>query len=70
MVSINSSYRWDGKVSRDSEFLVLMKTKKSLYKQIENLILQYHSYEVPEIVYYEIKGGYRDYLNWIRDVVK
>ena len=69
VVSIGSSYRWDGKVVKDNELLVLMKTKKSLYKQIEKLILEHHSYEVPEIVYYEIKNGYKDYLNWIGDEV-
>ena len=42
-----------------------MKTKKELYKEVERTILENHSYEVPEIITYNIEDGYSKYLNWI-----
>lgn len=42
-----------------------MKTKKSLYKELENKIVELHSYETPQIIAYDITNGYEGYLNWI-----
>ena len=47
-----------------------MKTKKDLYKEVEKEILNHHSYEVPEIISYDITNGYSKYLNWIEDETK
>ena len=67
---IQSLYHWKGKVENEKEYLVLMKTKKDLYKEVEKEILNHHSYEVPEIISYEITNGYSKYLNWIEDETK
>lgn len=42
-----------------------MKTKKILYSDVEKAILENHSYEVPQIVAYDISMGYSEYLKWI-----
>jgi len=63
--TINSTYHWKGKVENTDEYQVKMKTKKELYKEVEQIILENHSYETPQIVYYDINGGYQDYLDWI-----
>ena len=47
-----------------------MKTKESLYNEIEKEILENHPYEVPEIVMTEIQDGYYEYLNWIKEETK
>lgn len=62
---ITSTYHWQGKIEKEDEYFVQMKTKKSLYTEIENIILENHSYITPQIVYYEINGGYKNYLDWI-----
>lgn len=41
--SITSSYHWKGKIEHEEEFLLQMKSKTSLYKEIESEILKYHS---------------------------
>lgn len=68
--SITSSYHWKGKIEHEEEFLLQMKSKTSLYKEIESEILKYHSYETPQIIMYEIKDGYSEYLKWIDDETK
>jgi periplasmic divalent cation tolerance protein len=64
--SIESVYKWKGKLSRDKEYALIMKTRKSLYKKIEKRLKELHPYEVPAIVSYEIKEGLNSYLSWIK----
>jgi uncharacterized protein involved in tolerance to divalent cations len=47
-----------------------MKSKKDLYKKIEKVILDNHSYETPQIVDYDIVDGYSEYLKWIDNETK
>lgn len=47
-----------------------MKTRKDLYKKIENIILENHNYEVPEIICYDINDGNLKYLFWIDETTK
>lgn len=63
--NIKSSYWWKNNIIDANEYLLKMKTKKELYKEVERIILENHSYEVPEIITYNIENGYSKYLNWI-----
>jgi len=62
---IESIYRWKGKISDEKEVLLLIKTRKKLYKSVEEEIRKLHSYEVPEIIALPIISGSKDYLYWI-----
>ena len=64
---IRSFFRWQGKVDRADEILLLIKTTAQRYAEIENIINSLHSYEVPEIIAVPVTAGLRDYLNWIDD---
>lgn len=66
VIPIQSWYRWQGKVNCDTEKLVLIKTKRSLYAQVRDCILTYHAYELPEIIQVPIEDGFSGYLAWIR----
>lgn len=68
ITGITSCYEWKGKVNMDSEQLMLIKAKASLYPDIEEFITKNHSYEVPEIVKIPIEDGLKSYLNWIDEV--
>jgi len=65
---IESHYVWKGEIQQDQEFLLLIKSKATLYKKIENCILQQHAYETPEIIQVPIEKGSNPYLNWITQV--
>lgn len=67
---INSSYYWDGKIETTDEFLLTMKTKKALFKEIESLIKSMHSYEVCELIATDITEISLEYANWIEEVTK
>ncbi len=62
---IRSVYPWKGKLCRDDEVLMILKTRKSLYKKLEKRIRSLHPYEVPEIIALPIARGSRDYLKWL-----
>jgi periplasmic divalent cation tolerance protein len=62
---IRSTYRWQGKVCRDSEFLLVIKTLREEYPAIEAAIRELHSYELPEILAFEAKRGEAGFLGWI-----
>lgn len=64
--SIESYYHWQGKVNKDKEKLVVIKTTEALYLQVEADILANHDYETPEIIRLPITAGYADYLAWIQ----
>lgn len=67
---ISSSYWWNNQIETSQEYLLEMKTKESLYKEVEQEIRKLHSYEVPEIFAEEIKEGLNEYVEWIEKETK
>jgi periplasmic divalent cation tolerance protein len=65
-----SVYRWQGKIENASEIPLLIKTTASCYAAVEADILEKHPYELPEIVYVHLAGGYPAYLQWIASTIK
>lgn len=60
-----SLFWWNDKISQSNEFVLIIKTKKSLVKNIVEVITQAHSYDVPEVISFSIEEGNSDYLQWI-----
>ncbi len=67
---ISSCYRWEGKIVKSKEVLLIIKTKNNLFKKLEKAIKSVHSYTVPEIIALPILGGSSDYLKWISSSIK
>jgi periplasmic divalent cation tolerance protein len=63
---IQSVYRWEGKVSTDKEFLLLIKSVRQLFPQITAEISKLHSYQTPEMICLPIVDGSPDYLQWLQ----
>ncbi len=61
----NSVYRWEGRLEKNPEYLLLIKTTKKSYEELEAFIKQTHPHKVPEIIYVDVEGGNKDYLQWI-----
>ncbi len=68
--TIQSIYRWEGKLQEDREFLLLIKTTRDLFPEVRKAILKTHSYKIPEIICLPIVDGSPEYLNWIGESVK
>ena len=63
--SMKSVYRWKGKICRDSEYLLIIKTEASEFEQVADTIREIHQYDLPEILALEITKGDPDFLAWI-----
>lgn len=66
---IASIYRWEGKVERSEEWLLLIKTTKSAFEQVRQTIQELHSYAVPECISLPIENGSTGYLEWLGESV-
>ena len=55
---IKSYYMWKGETCNDPECLLLIKTRASLFSELETFIRQNHSYETPEIIQIPITAGF------------
>jgi periplasmic divalent cation tolerance protein len=64
---ITSRYWWKGKIETGKELLLVIKTRQSLYRKVEKIILENHSYKTPEVITISIERGSADYLRWILD---
>ena len=64
---IQSVYRWEGKVERAAEWLLLIKTRAEVFARLRDAIKELHSYEVPECIMLKIGEGAEAYLRWIAE---
>jgi periplasmic divalent cation tolerance protein len=62
---VSSLFWWEGKIDEASEFLVIMKSRKDLFKRLSERVKETHSYEVPEVLELPITEGLPSYLEWI-----
>lgn len=62
---IESHYRWEGKLERGNEVLMVMKTTRTRLTALESLVLANHPYDTAEFIVLPIRTGARRYLDWI-----
>ncbi len=62
---LTSVYRWEGRIQRESEVLLLIKTHENRVAMLTERLRLLHPYELPEIIAVPIVAGLADYLNWI-----
>jgi len=62
---IKSIYHWKGKVEKEKEYAMIIKTRKNLVKKLIKEIKSKHPYELPSIISFDINYGYKNFLRWI-----
>ena len=62
---VESVYRWQERVEREDEVLLIAKTLKSKFEDLEREVRALHSYEIPEIVAVPLVCGSTPYLEWL-----
>lgn len=70
VVESDSKWNWKGKCESSLEYLLLMKTKKSLVNEIYEVIKEVHSYECFEFAVFDLTSCNEDYLKWIDNETK
>jgi periplasmic divalent cation tolerance protein len=69
MPEMESVYRWQGKIERQSEVLLIARTVSEKFAELETEVVRLHSYETPEIVAVPLTDGSRPYLDWLSSSV-
>jgi periplasmic divalent cation tolerance protein len=67
---IESIYRWQGKIERADEWLLLIKTTSAAFACVRDAIQELHSYDLPECICVEIEDGSAEYQKWIGESVR
>lgn len=62
---MRSTYMWEGDLAQAEEYLLVVKSLAERYEAIETMVLDMHPYELPEILYTEVRGGLGGYLDWV-----
>jgi len=62
---VRSVYRWQGKICEDGELMLIIKTMEEEFEAVARAIGELHSYEVPEILAFQVTRGEQDFLQWI-----
>ncbi len=67
ITNVHSVYRWKGKIEEETEIILWCKTQDFLIEEIQTMIQESHSYDLPAFVVYPIHSGSEKYLKWISD---
>ena len=62
--NIESNFWWEGEIKQSKEVQLIIKCKKENINKVCNKISEYHSYEVPEIIFFPVSAN-NDYYHWV-----
>ena len=62
---VESTYTWEGRVERDTEDLLIVKTRTDLFDRLKERVQALHGYHVPEIIAVPVVEGSESYLAWM-----
>jgi len=63
--AITSIYHWQGKIQKSREALLILKTTRRQYSDLEKSICAMHSYEIPEVISIRVNKGLPQYIDWV-----
>ena len=67
---VTSVYRWEGKIQRDGESLLVIKCPRERAEDVTRALVEEHPYDVPEVIVLKVKGGNPAYLDWVIESAK
>jgi periplasmic divalent cation tolerance protein len=62
-----SIYRWKGKICRDPESLLIIKTRRTKFPALCRQVRRLHPYSVPEVIGLPVAAGSAAYISWIQE---
>ena len=70
LAPMESVYRWEGRVERETERQIIVKTSRDRLTALWDRVRELHPYEVPEFIVLPIADGNEAYLRWIGEATK
>ncbi len=65
--NVESYFWWNGNINQSKEVQLMIKCKKENVIKVCNKITKWHSYEVPEIIYFPVSAN-KNYHNWMNSI--
>ncbi len=65
--NIESHFWWKGNINQSKEVQLIIKCKKENVNNVCNKIAEWHSYEIPEIIYFRVSAN-KNYHDWINSI--
>ncbi|CAL1272408.1 unnamed protein product [Larinioides sclopetarius] len=66
---VHSIYEWKGEIQKDSEVLMVIKSRTSRLDELTKYVRENHPYEVCEVISTPIQHGNEPYLKWLDGIV-
>lgn len=65
--AMTSIYRWEGKIERGAEVVMIIKTRASLAGRVMGDVRAHHAFQTPALLVIPVLDGAADYWRWILD---
>ena len=65
--NIESYFWWEGNINQSKEVQLMIKCKKENVNNVCNKIAEWHSYEIPEIIYFRVSAN-KNYHSWVNSI--
>ena len=65
--NVESYFWWEGNINQSEEVQLMIKCKKENVNKVCNKIAEYHSYEIPEIIYFRVSAN-KNYHHWMNSI--
>jgi len=65
--NIESCFWWEGNINKSKEVQLMIKCKKENINKVCNKISEWHSYEIPEIIYFRVSAN-KNYHHWVNSL--
>lgn len=63
---VTSVYEWKGRIERDQECSLLIKSRRACYERLQSRLIELHPYELPELIAVPVTEGSSGYLKWVK----
>ena len=65
--NVESYFWWEEKINQSKEVQLMIKCKKENVGNVCKKIAEWHSYEVPEIIYFRVSSN-KNYYHWLNSI--
>ena len=66
---MTSVYIWQGKLQRENECMLIIKTLADKYGELSQFITENHGYDTPEIIAIETEKVSKHYAMWLEQTL-
>ena len=65
--NVESHFWWKGEINQSKEVQLMIKCKEENVNKVCNKISEWHSYELPEIIYFRVSAN-ENYRKWVNSI--